>query len=59
MTRDFLFVKEYYGDKETQYESNNNSTSDAITSMNKGLNVASINLFALKIIISWEFCIAV
>ena len=32
MTRDSLFVKEHYGDNETQCESNNNSTSGAIDS---------------------------
>ena len=31
-TRDSSFVKEYYGDNETQCESNNNSTSDTINS---------------------------
>ena len=32
MTRYSSFVKEYYGDNETQWESNNNSTSNAINS---------------------------
>ena len=31
-TRNSSFVKEYYGDNETQCESSNNSTSDAINS---------------------------
>ena len=32
-TRDSSFVKECYGDNKTQSESNNNSTSDAINSV--------------------------
>ena len=50
MTRYSSFVKEYYGDNETQWESNNNSTSNAINSGSNGLNVTSTHLFVLKII---------